>query len=125
MALAPTQSLVDTPSRAYYRQAMEVLTRAQVPFLVGGAFAWKSGKGSGNGAIVGRVFDAATNTPVRRAQIQGSNNELFVDALSDEDDEVAGLIETRRVGRETICTLRPEAFGEVAERQRAILGIAS
>ena len=40
MALAPTQSLVDTPSRAYYRQAMEVLTRAQVPFLVGGAFAF-------------------------------------------------------------------------------------
>jgi hypothetical protein len=40
MALAPTQSLVETPSRAYYRQAMEVLTRAQVPFLVGGAFAF-------------------------------------------------------------------------------------
>ena len=37
---APTQSLVDTPSRAFYRQAMEVLTRAQVPFLVGGAFAF-------------------------------------------------------------------------------------
>ena len=30
-----------------------------------------------------------------------------------------------RVGRETVCTLRPEAFGEVAERQRIILGIAS
>ena len=30
MALAPTQSLVETPSRAFYRQAMEVLTRAQV-----------------------------------------------------------------------------------------------
>jgi hypothetical protein len=40
MALAPTQSLVETPSRAYYKQAMEVLTRAQVPFLVGGAFAF-------------------------------------------------------------------------------------
>ena len=40
MALAPTQSLVETPSRAFYRQAMEVLTRAQVPFLVGGAFAF-------------------------------------------------------------------------------------
>jgi ArsR family transcriptional regulator, arsenate/arsenite/antimonite-responsive transcriptional repressor len=36
----------------------------------------------------------------------------------------AGLVATRRVGRETICTLRPEAFGEVAERERAILGIA-
>jgi ArsR family transcriptional regulator len=38
---------------------------------------------------------------------------------------VAGLVETRRVGRETICTLRPDAFGEVAQRERAILGIAS
>ena len=36
----------------------------------------------------------------------------------------AGLIQTRRVGRETLCTLRPEAFGEVAARERAILGIA-
>jgi hypothetical protein len=40
MALAPTQSLVETPSRAYYRQAMEALTHAQVPFLVGGTFAF-------------------------------------------------------------------------------------
>jgi hypothetical protein len=39
----------------------------------------------GNGAIVGRVFDASSNTPIRRAQVQGSNNELFVDALSDEE----------------------------------------
>jgi len=38
---------------------------------------------------------------------------------------VAGLVESRRVGRETICRLRPEAFGEVAARERAILGIAS
>src|SRR5258705_5348980 len=38
---------------------------------------------------------------------------------------VAGLVETRRVGRETICTLRPEAFGAVAARERAMLGIAS
>lgn len=40
---------------------------------------------SGNGAIVGRVLDAATNAPIRRAQIQGTNNELFVDALSDDE----------------------------------------
>ena len=40
MALAPTQSLVETPSRLFYREAMEVLTRADVPFLVGGAFAF-------------------------------------------------------------------------------------
>ena len=38
---------------------------------------------------------------------------------------VAGLVETRRVGRETVATLRSEAFGEVAARERAILGIAS
>jgi len=40
MALAPTQSLVETPSRLFYRDAMEVLNRANVPFLVGGAFAF-------------------------------------------------------------------------------------
>ena len=40
---------------------------------------------SGNGSIVGRVFDASTNTPIRRAQVQGTNDELFVDALSDEE----------------------------------------
>lgn len=37
----------------------------------------------------------------------------------------AGLVNTRRVGRETVATLRAEAFGEVAERERTILGIAS
>jgi hypothetical protein len=40
MALAPTQSLVETPSRLFYRDAMEILNRAKVPFLVGGAFAF-------------------------------------------------------------------------------------
>ena len=40
MGLAPTQSLVETPSRLFYRDAMEVLNRANVPFLVGGAFAF-------------------------------------------------------------------------------------
>ena len=40
MELAPTHSLVETPSRAFYRLAMEVLTREQVPFLVGGTFAF-------------------------------------------------------------------------------------
>ena len=38
---------------------------------------------------------------------------------------VAGLVETRRVGRQTVATLRPEAFDEVATRQRTILGLAS
>jgi hypothetical protein len=32
--------LVETPSRLFYRDAMEVLNRAKVPFLVGGAFAF-------------------------------------------------------------------------------------
>lgn len=36
----------------------------------------------------------------------------------------AGLVDARRVGRETVCSLRPGAFGEVAERERAVLGIA-
>ena len=40
MALAPTQSLVETPSRAFYRQAMEVLRHGDVPFLIGGTFAF-------------------------------------------------------------------------------------
>jgi DNA-binding transcriptional ArsR family regulator len=37
----------------------------------------------------------------------------------------AGIVSTERVGRETVCTLRPEVFGEISERQRAILGFAS
>jgi ArsR family transcriptional regulator len=36
----------------------------------------------------------------------------------------AGLVATRRSGRETFCRLRPEAFEEFAARQAAILGIA-
>jgi len=40
---------------------------------------------SGTGAIVGRVLDAATHAPIRRAQIQGSNNQLFVDAVTDDE----------------------------------------
>ncbi|MFL5681179.1 MAG: ArsR/SmtB family transcription factor [Chloroflexota bacterium] len=35
----------------------------------------------------------------------------------------AGLIETRRSGRETLCRLRPEAFTTFADREREILGI--
>jgi hypothetical protein len=40
MGLSPTHSLVETPSREFYRDAMEFLARANVPFLVGGAFAF-------------------------------------------------------------------------------------
>src|SRR3954469_12889322 len=37
----------------------------------------------------------------------------------------AGVVETRRQGRETICRLREGAFAEFAARERAILGFAS
>ena len=36
---------------------------------------------------------------------------------------VAGLIQTRRVGRETVSRLVPEAFRAFAERERVVLGI--
>ena len=36
---------------------------------------------------------------------------------------VAGLIQTRRVGRETVSKLVPEAFRAFAEHERRILGI--
>jgi ArsR family transcriptional regulator len=35
----------------------------------------------------------------------------------------AGLVETRRVGRETICRLLPHAFEAFLDREREILGI--
>ena len=37
----------------------------------------------------------------------------------------AGLVTTRRIGRETFCRLRPEAFKAFADRQADILGIAA
>ena len=36
---------------------------------------------------------------------------------------VAGLIQTRRVGRETVSKLIPEAFGNFAEYERRVLGL--
>jgi DNA-binding transcriptional ArsR family regulator len=38
---------------------------------------------------------------------------------------VAGLIQTRRVGRETVSRLLPEAFRAFAEQERRVLGIES
>ncbi len=35
----------------------------------------------------------------------------------------AGLIETTRRGRETLCSLRPEAFDRIALRERELLGL--
>ena len=35
----------------------------------------------------------------------------------------AGLVTTRRSGRETFCRLLPEAFERFADRQSAILGL--
>jgi ArsR family transcriptional regulator len=37
----------------------------------------------------------------------------------------AGLVETRRNGRETSCSLRPEAFEAFVARERAILGLSA
>lgn len=37
----------------------------------------------------------------------------------------AGIVTTSRLGRETICSLRPEAFAEAASRERVLLGVAS
>lgn len=39
--------------------------------------------------------------------------------------KAAGVIQTKRAGREVFCQLRPNVFDEVAERQRALLGIAA
>lgn len=39
--------------------------------------------------------------------------------------KAAGLVETRRLGREVFCQLRPDVFGEVAERERILLGVPS
>jgi ArsR family transcriptional regulator len=36
----------------------------------------------------------------------------------------AGLVVTRRIGRETFCRLLPEAFAEFEARQAGILGVA-
>jgi DNA-binding transcriptional ArsR family regulator len=36
----------------------------------------------------------------------------------------AGIVETRRNGRETVCRLVPGAFDAFADRDRAVLGLA-
>jgi DNA-binding transcriptional ArsR family regulator len=35
----------------------------------------------------------------------------------------AGVVGTRRIGRETVCNLRPEAFEAFVAREREILGL--
>jgi ArsR family transcriptional regulator, arsenate/arsenite/antimonite-responsive transcriptional repressor len=35
----------------------------------------------------------------------------------------AGLVSTRRLGRETFCRLRPEAFSAFAKREAEVLGL--
>ena len=35
----------------------------------------------------------------------------------------AGLVDMRRTGSETVCTLRPQVFDETTERERLILGL--
>lgn len=36
---------------------------------------------------------------------------------------IAGIVQTRRSGRETVCTLRPEAFDDVSARERVLFGL--
>ncbi len=35
----------------------------------------------------------------------------------------SGIVSTRRNGRETVCSLRPEAFEEALARERTLLGV--
>jgi ArsR family transcriptional regulator len=35
----------------------------------------------------------------------------------------SGIVSTRRNGRETVCSLRPEAFDEALARERMLLGL--
>jgi DNA-binding transcriptional ArsR family regulator len=35
----------------------------------------------------------------------------------------AGIVATRRKGRETLCSVRPEAWAEFGTRERAVLGL--
>jgi ArsR family transcriptional regulator len=37
--------------------------------------------------------------------------------------KAAGVVDTKRIGREVFCQLRPNVFDEVAERQRTLLGM--
>jgi DNA-binding transcriptional ArsR family regulator len=38
--------------------------------------------------------------------------------------KAAGVVETKRTGREVFCQLRPNVFDELAVRERLLLGIA-
>ena len=35
----------------------------------------------------------------------------------------AGIVATRRSGRETVCSVRPEAWAEFGRRERSVLGL--
>jgi ArsR family transcriptional regulator, arsenate/arsenite/antimonite-responsive transcriptional repressor len=39
--------------------------------------------------------------------------------------KAAGVVQTKRTGREVFCQLRPNVFDEVAERERVLLGLAA
>jgi ArsR family transcriptional regulator, zinc-responsive transcriptional repressor len=38
--------------------------------------------------------------------------------------KAAGLVETRRIGRQVICTLRPDVLSHYLHEERALLGLA-
>jgi len=39
--------------------------------------------------------------------------------------KAAGVVQTKRTGREVFCQLRPNVFDEVVERERVLLGLAT
>jgi ArsR family transcriptional regulator, arsenate/arsenite/antimonite-responsive transcriptional repressor len=39
--------------------------------------------------------------------------------------KAAGVVQTKRAGREVLCQLRPNVFDEVAERERVLLGLTA
>ncbi len=39
--------------------------------------------------------------------------------------KAAGVVETRRSGREVLCQLRTDVFGDIARRERRLLGVGS
>ena len=39
--------------------------------------------------------------------------------------KAAGIVETRRSGREVVCQLRTDTFDETARREQALLGVAA
>jgi ArsR family transcriptional regulator len=39
--------------------------------------------------------------------------------------KAAGIVQTRRSGREVYCQLRPDIFGEISRREQSLLGVGT